>query len=155
MAKFCGKCGLPLESDGSCRLCDEMEPAQTALEIDNAAPLLSGTYTAPQAAPSAAAQPVSPAAAVTPAAPIKKKKPLLPILIVILVVLLLLGGGVFAAFHFHLFGLGQTPEATAPATATAQTAAPTAPDTTAPLPASSADSVSSDIIPEAVFEIFD
>lgn len=128
MAKYCGKCGLPLNADGQCRLCDEMEPARDALETDEAVPLLTGDYMAPppQAAPAA---PVT-----TPPAAAKKKSPLVPVMIII-ILLLALAGGAFAAFHFHLFGLGQTPEQASPATSTS-----TAVSTTAPLPSGTPDS---------------
>ena len=128
MAKFCGKCGLPLDENGSCPICDHMEAAENALETDARAPLLTGN---PQSLVNKSA-PVEQAAAKTAPPPSpppsekpkkKKKRVIIPLIIIILL-LCALAGAAFAAFHFHWFGLGESKqEPSAAATADSAPAA--------------------------------
>ena len=128
MAKFCGKCGLPLDENGSCPICDHMEAAENALESDARAPLLTGN---PQSLVNKSA-PVEQAAAKTAPPPSpppsekpkkKKKRVIIPLIIIILL-LCALAGAAFAAFHFHWFGLGESKqEPSAAATADSAPAA--------------------------------
>ena len=140
MADVCRKCGLPLNENGKCTLCDLPDDPSHALEFDAQTQLMEdvSTLTAPtpaaepaaaEQAPSAeqtpaaqageqpkapapvqAAAPVSAAPAPAPAA--KKKSPLLPIIVAALIVCLI-GLGVFFAFRNHLFGWGEKKNSTA------------------------------------------
>ena len=86
MAKFCGKCGSPLNEQG---LCPNCAPAPAAPPAETV--------------PEQSYQPVVPAEN-TPA-PKKKKLPLVPVIIAAAVVVV--GALVACAFIFHWFGLGK------------------------------------------------
>ena len=87
MAKFCGKCGSPLNEQG---LCPNCAPAPAAPPAETV--------------PEQSYQPVVPAEN-TPA-PKKKKLPLVPVIIAAAVVVV--GALVACAFIFHWFGLGKS-----------------------------------------------
>lgn len=116
MARFCGKCGSPLNENGQCPICQPAaEPPVTQF---------ANSYDAPQPAPPA--QSFQPAQAYPPMQdyhssqaypPVqdhqppkaKKKGGKLKIIIPIIAgALLVIGALVFCAFWFHWFGLGQS-----------------------------------------------
>ena len=101
MAKFCGKCGSPLNENGLCPRCAPAVPVE-----EPAAPQAAPSQTTvPPAAPSV--QPPVPGAILETPAPVKKKSKL-KIIIPIAAAVVLIGALVFCAFFFHWFGLGKS-----------------------------------------------
>ena len=96
MAKFCGKCGSPLDESGVCPKCDAQKVIKT--EKTTAA---DEVYAQPAYEAAPGVQPIE------APAPAKKGIPKKPIIIAAAAVAVI-GVLVFCAFFFHWFGLGKS-----------------------------------------------
>ena len=96
MAKFCGKCGSPLDESGACPKCD----AQKVIETEKTT-AADEVYAQPAYEAAPGVQPIE------APAPAKKGIPKKPIIIAAAAVAVI-GVLVFCAFFFHWFGLGKS-----------------------------------------------
>ena len=96
MAKFCGKCGSPLDESGACPKCD----AQIVIKTEKTT-AADEVYAQPAYEAAPGVQPIE------APAPAKKGIPKKPIIIAAAAVAVI-GVLVFCAFFFHWFGLGKS-----------------------------------------------
>ena len=103
MSNYCGNCGLPLDENNRCSLCDDISDSLDALEIDESAPLLEIRQQA------AAAEAPRVEYTLPPAPPAPKKSRSNAVLLIVAIVLATCAVclAVIAAFRFHWFGLGE------------------------------------------------
>ena len=102
MARFCGKCGSPLNENGLCTKCGAQEIIEKTMAAEEA------VQNTPQTIEQQQAIPVPEPVTSTVAQPSSKKNPHIKMIIIAAAAVVVIGVLVACAFIFHWFGLGKS-----------------------------------------------